>query len=237
MCWSATASVAMVALGGTAVAVTAMRGEPKAIWITLGFFTVMEGLQATGYAVVDECSNPANKSITMLSYLHIAFQPLFINAFAMAIAPAPVPKQQRQRVYGLAVLATGFMLLKLVPLQAFGPCTPGSPLCGMQTCLVSGNWHIAWMLPLNGLMEGIASVFGFHVWFPAYFLAVFALPLWYGAWRFALFHLLIGPVLAFSLTTNLNEQPAIWCLFSIGIIMISLSPFIRGRVMGAYQPA
>ena len=129
MCWSATASVAMVALGGAAVAVTAMRGEPKAIWITLGFFTVMEGLQAVGYAVVDECSNPANQSITLLSYLHIAFQPLFINAFAMAIAPSPVPKWQARRVYGLASLATGFMLLKLVPLQALGNCTPGSPLC------------------------------------------------------------------------------------------------------------
>ena len=234
MCWSATASVAMVALGGAAVAVTAMRGEPKAIWITLGFFTVMEGLQAVGYAVVDECSNPANQSITLLSYLHIAFQPLFINAFAMAIAPSPVPKWQARKVYGLAALATGFMLLKLVPLQALGNCTPGSPLCGLQTCLISGDWHIGWILPLNGFMEGFSSTFGIHIWFPAYFLAVFALPLWYGAWRFALFHLLIGPFLAFALTTNPNEQPAIWCLFSIGIILVSLSSFIRVRVMGAH---
>ena len=53
MCWSASASVAMVAVGGAAVLATAMRGEPKAIWVTLGFFTLMEGLQAAGYAVVD----------------------------------------------------------------------------------------------------------------------------------------------------------------------------------------
>ncbi len=237
MCWSAAASVAMVAVGGTAMTVTAMRGEPKAIWFTLGFFTVMEALQATGYAVKDECSNPVNTSITTLSYLHIAFQPLFVNAFAMAIAPNSLPARQRRWVFGLAALATAIMLLKLVPLQVFGSCTPGSPLCGLQTCTVSGDWHIAWMLPLNGMMEGIAPTFGFHVGFPAYFLAVFALPLWYGAWRFVLFHLLIGPILAASLTTNPNEQPAIWCLFSVGIILISLSPFIRVRVMGAHQPA
>jgi len=236
MCWSATASVAMVALGGAAVAVTVMRGEPKAIWITVGFFTVMEGLQAAGYAVVDECSNPANISITTLSYLHIAFQPLFINAFAMAIAPSRVPEWQQRSVYGLAALATGFMLLKLVPMEAFGPCTPGSPLCGLHTCLISGDWHIGWVLPLNGLMEGISSIFSFHVWFPAYFAAVFVLPLWYGAWRFAVFHLLLGPLFASTLTTNPNEQPAIWCLFSIGIVVISLSPIIRIRVMRAYQP-
>ena len=168
MCWSASASVAMVALGGAAVAVTAMRGEPKAIWMTVGYFTVMEALQATGYAVVDECSNPANKSITLLSYLHIAFQPLVINAFAMAIAPEPVPERQRRWVYALAALATGFMLLKLVPLPALGACTPGSPLCGVQTCLISGDWHIGWTLPLNGLMEGLGAAFNIHLWFPAY---------------------------------------------------------------------
>jgi hypothetical protein len=227
----------MVALGGAATVATAMRGEPKAIWVTVGFFTVMEGLQAVGYAVVDECSNPANISITTLSYLHIALQPLFINAFAMAIAPVPVPQWQRRSVYGLASLACAAMLLKLVPLEALGSCSPGSPLCGLQTCLISGDWHIGWMLPLNGFMEGFSSTFGIHIWFPAYFLAVFLLPLWYGSWRFVLFHLLVGPVLAYALTTNPNEQPAIWCLFSIGILLIALSPFIRVRLMGAHQPA
>lgn len=216
---------------------TALRGEPRAIWITLGFFTVMEGLQAVGYAVVDDCANPANGTITTLSYLHIALQPLFINAFAMAIAPAPVPPWKRRAVYGLAAIGTAFMLLKLLPLEVLGACTPGSPLCGAQTCLISGDWHIGWILPLNGLMEGVGSVFGFRIWFPAYFLAVFALPLWYGAWRFVLFHWAAGPVLALTLTTNPNEQPAIWCLFSVGIILISLSPFIRVRVMGAHRPA
>lgn len=237
MCWSASVSVAMAAVGGAATLITAMRGEPKAIWITLGFFTLMEGLQAAGYAVVDECSNPANITITTLSYLHIAIQPLFINAFAMAIAPAVVPNWQKRSVYGLAAIATGFMLLKLVPLEAFGSCTPGSPMCALQTCLISGDWHIGWILPLNGLMEWGGSYLPINFYFPAYFIAVFALPLWYGAWRFALFHLLMGPFMAFMLTTNLNEQPAIWCLFSIGIIVISLSSFIRVRVMGAHQPA
>lgn len=237
MCWSETASLAMLGIGGAATVLTARRGEPKAIWLTLGYFTFMEGLQAAGYMVVDDCGNPANASITIMSYLHIAFQPLFLNAFAMAIAPTPVPDWKRRRVFGLAALATAFMLLKMVPFEAFGTCALGSPLCGLRTCLFSGDWHIAWMLPLNGLMEGIAPVFGYHLWFPAYFLAAFVLPLWYGAWRFVGFHFLIGPVLAASLTANPSEQPAIWCLFSIGIILISLSPFVRYRVIGAHRLA
>ncbi len=65
--------------------------------------------------------------------------------------------------------------------------------------------------------------------FPTYGIAVFIVPLAYGCWRFVLFHLLAGPVLAFQLTDNANEIPAIWCLFSIGIILIGLSPWLRGR--------
>jgi len=155
----------------------------------------------------------------------------------MAIAPAAVPAWQRRSVYGLAAIATGFMLLKLVPMQTFGACTLGSPMCALQTCLISGDWHIGWILPLNGLMEWGGSYLPFNAYFPSYLLVVFALPLWYDAWRFALFHLFIGPFMAFLLTTNLNERPAIWCLFSVGIIVISLSPFIRVRMMGAHQPA
>ena len=87
MCWSAGASIAMTAAGGAAMVVSAARGDPKAIWLTLGYFTVMEALQAAGYAVVDQCGSNANQGITLLSYLHIAGQPIVINAFAMAIAP------------------------------------------------------------------------------------------------------------------------------------------------------
>ena len=41
------------------------------------------------HAICVQCGNPANQAVTLASYLHIALQPLFINAFCMAIAPAP----------------------------------------------------------------------------------------------------------------------------------------------------
>jgi hypothetical protein len=49
----------------------------------------------------------------------------------------------------------------------------------------------------------------------------------YGAWRFVLFHALIGPLLARQLTSDANETPAIWCLFSVGILLIVLAPPLR----------
>ncbi|WP_300588836.1 DUF5765 domain-containing protein [Marivita sp.] len=233
MCWSETASVGMVAIGSAATAVTYMRGDPKAIWLTLGYFTLMEGLQAIGYSFVDQCGAPENRLITQLSYLHIAFQPLFINAFAMAIAPEPVPPHVQRRVYGLCAVATALLLFRLVPMDVLGPCQPGDILCGAAWCLISGDWHIGWEVPLNDLWRGI----GLPVQFPLYMAAAFLLPILYGSWRFVVFHAVAGPGLAMLLTSNPNEMPAIWCLFSIGLLVIGLSQYIRTRVFNAHASA
>jgi hypothetical protein len=50
--------------------------------------------------------------------MHIAFQPLFINAFAMAIARQRFPPERR--VYGLAA-ATGFYAAQTGLMQTFEP--------------------------------------------------------------------------------------------------------------------
>lgn len=228
-----TASVAMVGIGAAATAATVRRGDPPAIPLTLGYFTLMEALQFGGYLVVDECTLTVNKSVTLLSYLHIAFQPLFINAFAMAIAPAIVTPRVRRGVYALAGLATVFLLLKLIPFDWVGACVVGSSLCGQALCTVSGSWHIAWQVPLHDFWGALGWQYSDLMPFPEYMLAVFVLPLVYGAWRLVVVHALLGPILAHLLTDNPNEMPAIWCLFSVGLVLIALSPFVRERVMRA----
>ena len=233
MCWSATASFTMVAIGGAATAVAWYRNDAPAIWLTLAYFTLMEALQATGYAAIDDCGNPANATITSASYLHIAFQPLFINAFAMAIATRPIGPGLRTTVYAVAGVCSGLMLLKALPVDSLGACTPGTPLCDVATCLFSGEWHIAWVLPLNGLFNG----WGVLTAFPPYFFAVFLLPLVYGAWRFVIFHAVAGPIAASMVTSTPSEMPAIWCLFSIGLALIVLTPPIRYGLMRAPRPA
>ncbi|WP_343081290.1 DUF5765 domain-containing protein [Ostreiculturibacter nitratireducens] len=233
MCWSATASVAMVGIGAAATVITAQRGEPRAIWMTLGYFTLMEALQAGGYAVVDQCSSPANQSLTLASYVHIAFQPLFINAFAMAVIPRPVSDKARRIIFALAGLASVLLLLRLVPFGWAGSCQPGQPLCGPEFCLIHGNWHIAWEIPLNDMWGQLSPAFRNIMPFPAYTLAVFVLPLFYGAWRLVVVHAVLGPLLASVLTDNPNEMPAIWCLFSIGLVFLGMSPLVRRRVLGS----
>ena len=237
MCWSEGASLVMVGAGTVATVITTSRGETPAIPITLGFFTIMEALQAGGYWVINDCNSAVNQSVALLSYLHISVQPLFINAFAMAVAPALVSPAVRRLVFALAGLATLLMLLRLVPFSWAGQCEPGDVLCGPALCVVSGNWHIAWEVPLNDMWRSYGWFLGEVIQFPAYILSVFVLPLVYGAWRFVFFHALLGPILAKSLTDNPNEMPAIWCLFSIGLLLVALSPVIRTQLLGSRQLA
>jgi hypothetical protein len=230
MCWSVEASVGMVVAGTVAATVTYRRGDPSAIWLTPGFFTVMEALQVAGYRVVDQCGTPANTSVTVLSYLHIVIQPFFINAFAMELVPEAVRRRVRVGVYAACGVSALVMLGQIVPAAQLGACLPGSPLCADRWCTVSGDWHIAWDVPYNGLLLGAERVIGVYSGFPTYMAAAFVLPLVYGAWRFVIVHAVSGPILAGYLTTDPNEMPAIWCLFSIAILVISLSPLVRQRV-------
>ena len=103
----------MVAVGRAATAYTAWRGRPTAIWLTFGYFTVMEALQALGCRVVDDCANPLNGTPTRLSSLHIVFQPFFINAFILELVPPTVKQRVRFVVFLACALSTAVMLVQL----------------------------------------------------------------------------------------------------------------------------
>ena len=229
MCWSPEASAAMIALGTVATVTTMRRGEPVVIWGTVAYFTGIEGLQLAGYAVVDECGTTANQSITLLSYLHIALQPLVINLFALQPVPAKVRTKAIKPVIIFCSLSVVIMLVQLIPWAPLGRCVPGTALCGERLCTVSGDWHIAWQIPYNGLLAPLDALFGTRSGFPLYLFCFFVVPLVYGAWRFVVLNFLAGPVFASMLTDNPNEMPAVWCLLSIGIVCICLSPLIRQR--------
>jgi len=219
----------MVGAGAIATSVVVVQGHPRGIWMPMAYFTLMEALQAGGYTVVDECGASGNRAITLASYLHIVFQPFFVNAFMMELIPVEVKERIRKGVYGLCSLSAAVMLAQLAPIEWAGVCQPGAPLCANTLCLLSGEWHIAWNIPYNGLTLPFEDLVNFHPGFPTYIATVFILPVLYGAWRFAVFHAVAGPIFAGFLTGNPNEAPAIWCLFSIGILLIGLSPIIRKR--------
>jgi len=218
MCWNGQASATLATLGLASTAYVAYRGEEKSLWMPLAYFSLMELLQAITYTVIDQCGLPMNQVLTALGSLHIAFQPFFLNAFAMHFIPKSVSHRIAPFVYGVCVFGSIILLLMVYPFPWAGSCHVGrDPFCGEHLCSVSGNWHIAWEAPLNGLTWAYLG----------YFLPVFLMPVLYGSWKFILYHVVVGPGLAWLLTDNMNEWPAVWCLLSIGMLLVVVKTPLR----------
>jgi hypothetical protein len=219
MCWSGPASAALATLGLASTAYAAYKKDSIMLWGCLGYFTLMEALQAFTYSVIDDCGNPANQVATLLGYLHITFQPFFINSVSLYFINQRVARKVAPFAYGICFLSAIMMLIKMYPFFPWAEqCIPGvRPMCGKIICSFHGNWHIAWSLPVNDI--------GDH--FSWYLLAGFILPFCYGSWRFTLYHLFTGPILARLTTSNLNEWPAVWCLFSIDLLLVITNTRVR----------
>ena len=228
MCWSGEASAVLAAAGFCGSAYAAHKKESPLLWGPLLYFSLMELLQAYTYSVINQCSLPSNQVATLLGYLHISFQPFFANAVSMYFINQNVRRKIQGWVYCVCFVSTIITLIQLYPFDWAGVCDPSRPLCGERLCSVSGKWHIAWDIPTNGIGNSMThwGVAFLKNGFLAYVVAVFFMPVIYGSWRFTLYHFLLGPMLAEMLTTNHNEKPAIWCLLSIGLLLLIIkTPF------------
>jgi hypothetical protein len=218
MCWNGPASATLATVGIASTTYIALKGEDKRLWIPLAYFSLMELLQAVTYTVIDQCGLPLNQVLTLLGSLHIAFQPFFINSVSMHFIPEAIYRRIHPWVYVSCFIGTILCLLLIYPFEWTGTCNIGHvPFCDHHLCSVSGNWHIAWGAPLNDL-EWL---------YLGYFIPAFFIPLLYGSWKFTLYHILIGPGLASLLTNNINEWPAVWCLMSIGLLLIVIKTPLR----------
>ena len=227
MCWSLEASTAVAAAGFVAAGYAAHQDDPPAIYLPLGYFALMETLQAVTYLYIDDCELPGNQLATILGYLHIAFQPFFINMIGLFFLPPALRQRLVFPVYLLCFATTILTLIQLYPFDWAGACEAGRPLCGVPLCSVSGEWHIAWQIPVNGIGNGLRDVPFLESGFPGYVLMSMAAPFVYGSWRFGLFHYITGPAAARLLTDNINEWPAIWCLLSVGLLVIAVESPVR----------
>lgn len=229
MCWSGEASAVLATVGLGATGYALYKKTPADVCVPLGYFSLMELLQAFTYTVINQCGDTLNQVATLLGYLHITFQPFFINMISLHFVPREVQLRVRWPVYTLCFVCAIIMLLTMYPLPNVGECHWGRPLCGRPLCSVSGNWHIAWQVPLNGwneLLNFDFKPFVKNIYAP-YLMMAFLVPALYGSWRLTLYQALVGPVLAKMLTNNPNEWPAIWCLLSIGILLVVVKTRLR----------
>ncbi len=222
MCWSGEASLA-IAIGGLSSAYFLKRkGEPKEVYLPTAYFVLMEGLQAATYIVVDDCGTTANVILTRLAVLHIAFQPFFINMLGMEFIDKEVKQKIKKYVYILCGFTTAFCLMRLLPwYDLLGRCEMGLAMCShTETCAYRGEWHIGWRVLMNGFNEG-------WKW---YVFTGFFVPILYGAWKWSAYHYIVGPLAAGFTTSDVNERPAVWCLFSTCIIALLVNTRIRNYI-------
>lgn len=230
MCWSGEASAALAVTGFASTAYFYYKGESKVLCAALAYFSLMELLQAYTYTVIDECNNPSNQVATFLGYMHIAFQPFFVNAVAMHFIPKNIRQRISPIVYVLCFAAAVVFMMRIYPFEWTSLCYEkgyqfllmpdikfNMPFCGEQICSTLGDWHIAWEIPASGNFV-MAS---------AYMYATFLIPILYGSWKLVLYHLITGPFLSFVTTNDMNEWAAVWCLYSIGLILLVIKTPIR----------
>ncbi len=196
----------------------------------------MELLQSFTYFVIGECSNPANQIATILSYIHISFQPFFINSLCIHFSPPNLRNKISFFAYPFCFLCVIVHILELYPFEWSEPCSQVVlfDLCGKYLCSVYGDWHISWHIPLNSISiksflfpETISKIPVISLIFNPYIIAAIIVPILYGSWRFCLYHIILGPVTSMILSSSPNERPAIWCLISIGIVGILLHTKLR----------
>lgn len=227
MCWSGEAStvVAAIGLGSTAYAI--YRREPVVLTTALGYFSLMELLQAVSYTVVDQCGTPLNESMTFLGYLHVTFQPFFINAVSLFFIAKHIRQRIAPYVYAICFAAAVLLLLNIYPFKWAGVCDPlFREMCSNRWCSYYGSVHIAWEFPMNGLFNWIALQKHVNAWL-IYVIPAFFLPLLYGSWRMTLYHIFMGPVPARIITGNADELAAFWCLLSIMFLLIVIKTPVR----------
>lgn len=217
MCWNIEASAALTIAGAAGVGYGLKTKQPKELTYTLGYFTIMEAIQMLSYPVIDSCILPQNQFLTILAYIHVAFQPFFINMVMMYFIPKARRKKIAVYVYSLCGVATAFTLLQLYPFSWAGSCDPMVPFCGYPLCSSSGVWHLLWHVPLNGLTNSLVPMP--FMGLPGYTLAGIVLPFLYGSWRANVYHIFLGPTLAWFMTTSINEAAAVWCTFSIALLL------------------
>ena len=229
MCWSGEASGILAAFGLSTTVYFIKKGETKQLWMPLAYFSSMELLQAITYIYINICTSPANKILTLLGYVHVMFQPFFVNMIGMYFIPTDVGGRISKYVYGICSVAVILFSIKLYPFPWTNLCAVGNePFCGPFACSMKGEWHIAWQLPLNNIFSTplIAHwIRGLHSY--TYMLVAFMLPILYGSWRFILLTFLLGPFISAQTTHNVNEFPAIWCLFSIALCITIIKSPIR----------
>jgi len=201
------------------------RTPHKACAYGVFFFTCMEILQTVQYIFIAPsldspiCDTPINKFLTILGMLHLCLQPYVAHAAAASLVTDEKEKERYVVIKRLCFIAAGMMFSRFVlagvwDQKLIGPSTEW--MRGEKLCTFNGKYHLAWSVPMTDatyMMQGL-SLHYFLMFIPG-------LTFYENLNKIlrTIFVIVTGPILAAFITSDVMEQPSIWCLFSIAQII------------------
>jgi hypothetical protein len=208
------------------------------LFYSIGYFTLMEILQTAQYWVVaDDINSPQcnyfwNKLLTTIGFVHICYQPYFINLLYEIKYGNSITIPYYTIVKRLCLVG-GTMLLsrhfnRLAFDESYSNYLDTEWLNGDKLCTYKSQVHFAWSIPLADVSYYVPSI-NMH-----FFLFFIPLTVMYENKRWAYTSAIVfitGPVFASYMTSNLQEQASIWCLVSI----IILTKTFVGHLLGHYD--
>tara|TARA_Y100000389_G_scaffold13821_1_gene12273 strand:- start:8154 stop:8870 length:717 start_codon:yes stop_codon:yes gene_type:complete len=196
------------------------------------YFSLMEIIQGFQYFVINQCKNNINKLLTYIGYIHICFQPVFISLLLYEF----VNNKKKNFNYLLFIISISLIGGLLLFSRIYVPnnnelCNYRiEPLCGKNTCSLSGLYHIIWHIRLRAPGSyWLTPSMGLHFFLWVVPFIVFGLILKnYKIIILTLFTIIIPIILTIliyyknlSYEDFIHEIPSIWCIIFIPQIIIT----------------
>ena len=184
--------------------------------IGIAYFSLMEFIQYFQYFFINKCDNSYNYWLTLLGYLHICFQPLFVNIWLLTFVEKELLSSHYVFLY-MSIIAGILLFSRIFYVSNDEICDINNePLCGKNTCTFSGQTHIAWNIRMRAAGKYWYSpsiALHFFMWVIPTIVTF--------KYRPIIALILTGPYMSLLFTSNIHEQPAIWCFFSVIQIIIT----------------
>ena len=224
MCFTKEMSFGLTVLGLGVTAYLYLRGDPWSVYIPILYFTFMELYQYISFYLLDKETEKNKKEtdkylyiVTVLTFIHICFQPLFANMWFKNY----IPKSNHKTIQFLLVLC---LIAGLYMFTRFGEfqkkntirCNKNSEeLCSATTIIEKGKMHLKYLFDMRAPSYVTPSIF-------IHFFLIFIPPLILGVRIIPYLCVLFGILLAYIITSERDEIPATWCTFSVPTLLYSI---------------
>lgn len=223
--WSTTsfAILAMTSLAGV------YRAIPSRIVLGTAFLALKELIQMLLYRHLESC-NETNKYLTAAAWIHISFQPLFMNLFISAFSATPHLYDVPIMLCLMFAIANTFRLKEVRGAEAT-MCTQDTRRnpCRPLTCSTNGKYHLAYGFALYS-----SDISGYTPSMFSFFLLMFAPAFVIGDWQLASINAVVATLSYTLVAHDTGESSAIWCVNSFWVAFFALyyivyrqNPFLK----------